>query len=210
MSEIFAVQLTAVATAALAVFAVVTAILAWLAFRKQAREVAAIERQVSDQKEVTAQQAELLKVQSDQLAEDRKVNAEQIGVLTLQAEELRQVSADRDREALERRRAQAVQVYMWLTPTDAKNQLVAYVRNTSQQPIYNVAFHGMPESAQAEVSLKPVMPGEEISHTYSPTPPATPRKTRTRYVTFRDRAGVFWRTYSGGLLEETRGPKPRP
>jgi hypothetical protein len=46
MSLIFAAQLTAVATAVLAVFAFITAILAGLAFRKQSREVGTIERGV--------------------------------------------------------------------------------------------------------------------------------------------------------------------
>lgn len=67
MSLIFATQLTAVFTAFLGVGAIVTAVLAYLAFRKQARAVAAIERQVSDEQELTRQQAELLKVQTGQL-----------------------------------------------------------------------------------------------------------------------------------------------
>jgi hypothetical protein len=45
MSLIFATQLTAVATAALAVFALAAAILAALAFRKQAQEVGILQRQ---------------------------------------------------------------------------------------------------------------------------------------------------------------------
>lgn len=45
MSLIFATQLTAGATAALAVFAIVTALFALLAFRKQSEEVRAIEQQ---------------------------------------------------------------------------------------------------------------------------------------------------------------------
>ena len=68
MSLIFATQLTAVATATLAVFAIVTAVFAILAFRKQPQEV--------------TDQAKMLEVQSGQLSEQRKINAEQIGVLT--------------------------------------------------------------------------------------------------------------------------------
>jgi hypothetical protein len=71
MSEIFAGQFTAVANAVLAVFAIVTAVLAGLAFRKQSREV-------SDQSEM-----------------------------------LRQATADREREASENRRAQALEVYVY-------------------------------------------------------------------------------------------------
>ena len=54
MSLIFATQLTAVATAVLAVFAIVTAFYARQAFRKQSQEVSAIERQVTDQQELHA------------------------------------------------------------------------------------------------------------------------------------------------------------
>jgi hypothetical protein len=63
MSGVFAEQLTAVATAILALFAIVTAWYARRAFLKQSREVAAIERQVFDGQELARQQAELLKVQ---------------------------------------------------------------------------------------------------------------------------------------------------
>jgi hypothetical protein len=55
MSEIFTEQFTAVANAVLAAFAIVTAILAGLAFRKQSREV--------------SDQAEMLNLQRRQLAE---------------------------------------------------------------------------------------------------------------------------------------------
>jgi hypothetical protein len=68
MSEIFAEQLTAVATAVLALFAIVTAWYARRAFLKQSAEVAAIERQVADDQELTRQQAELIAIQSDQVA----------------------------------------------------------------------------------------------------------------------------------------------
>lgn len=61
--------LTAIATLALAVFALITAVLAFMAWCKQSREV--------------RDQVEMLKVQAERLAEDRKVNAEQIRVLGL-------------------------------------------------------------------------------------------------------------------------------
>ncbi|MFY9773197.1 MAG: hypothetical protein WAK28_01345 [Trebonia sp.] len=69
MSEIFAGQLTAVANVVLAAFAIVTAILAGLAFLKQSREV--------------HDQAEMLRIQAEQLGEQRKINE-------LQAEDLRE------------------------------------------------------------------------------------------------------------------------
>lgn len=49
LSLTFATQLTAVATAVLAVFAIVTAFYVRQAFRKQSQEVSATERQVKDQ-----------------------------------------------------------------------------------------------------------------------------------------------------------------
>ena len=61
MSLIFATQLTAIATAVLAVFAMATAYYARKAFRSQSKEV--------------SDQAMMLKVQSDQLEEQRKINA---------------------------------------------------------------------------------------------------------------------------------------
>ena len=67
MSLLFATQLTAIATAVLAVFAIVTAWYARWAFLKQSQEVRAIERQVQDAQELTRQQAELLRIQSGQL-----------------------------------------------------------------------------------------------------------------------------------------------
>src|ERR1035441_4912554 len=97
-------EITAIATAVLAVGAIVTAIFAVRAFRKQSQEVGAIERQVADQQELTRQQAELLKVQSGQLEVQRRqlddqhaaiedqirANARQAEVLELQATELRE------------------------------------------------------------------------------------------------------------------------
>jgi hypothetical protein len=76
MSLIFATQLTAVATAVLAVFAIVTTVFAVRAFRKQSQEV--------------RDQASMLKVQSDQLGEQRTINA-------LQAKDLQESLKERER-----------------------------------------------------------------------------------------------------------------
>ena len=81
MSLIFATQFSAVATAILAFFAIVTGIFAILAFRKQAKEV-------SDQAKMLEVQSKQLEVQSRQFNEGRKVDAEQIRVLKLQAKDL--------------------------------------------------------------------------------------------------------------------------
>ena len=68
MSSDLSGEITAVATAVLALFAVITAVLAGLAFRKQAREVGAVERQLELQRQQFA----------DQLAERHRAQAAHI------------------------------------------------------------------------------------------------------------------------------------
>jgi hypothetical protein len=147
MSADLSGEISAVATTVLALFAILTAILAYLAFRKQSREVRAIEQQVTDQQEVTKQQGELIQIQSEQLAEQRKLNEEQITIFGLQAEELRESLNERKREAVERRRAQAAQVSIMLKVSGKSREggpeIEATVTNASerQQPIYNVKLY---------------------------------------------------------------------
>ena len=190
MSLIFATQLTAAATLALAALALATAILALLAWRKQSREV--------------HDQAEMLR---------------------LQAKELKQVSAERDREARERRQAQAALVYMWESPAQAEVDgketpamtLEAYVRNTSPQPIYDVEFEWRIFTSDLrtldlrEISDEtyegPLMPGAQFAARVPVDPGLlTDPEDATATVTFRDRAGVWWRAQPNGRLEELPGP----
>jgi hypothetical protein len=203
MSVAFATQLTAVATLALALLALATAVLAFMAWGKQSREV--------------RDQAEMLRVQSEQLAEARKVNAEQIRVLGLQAEEFRQAAADPERDLQERRRAQAAMVYMWTAPAHVavdgvgspEMTLEAYVRNTSPQPIYDVQFTWQIITADR----RKIVGGTECEAPLMPLAMSSARAPRTpgvlvdrpyadAAVTFRDRAGVWWRTEPSGHLEE--------
>jgi hypothetical protein len=178
MSLIFATQLTAVGTAILAVFAVVTGVFAFLAFRKQSQEVRAIERQVHDQEELTRQQAELLKVQSGQLElqrqqmdNQRQANARQAEVLSLQAIELRESLEQRQRDADERRRGQAANVTAWFHQATETAQSTrsapptpapwgARIRNASDLPIFDVRtfFHYIQET-QPGGDWAPVMRG---------------------------------------------------
>jgi hypothetical protein len=187
MSGIFAAQLTAVATLALAVLALATAIVAFLAWQKQSGEV--------------RDQAKMLQVQSDRLAEDRKVNAEQIRVLSLQADELQLAAAHREREALEQRQAQAVRVYIWLVGEEIEDGMVVHVRNTSDQPIYEVALQGTPGGG-ARRWREPLMPGKEVSESYAWPEELTTIGVPIPTLTFRDRAGVRWQVWSDGRLEE--------
>ena len=126
-------EITAIATAVLAAFAIVTGIYAVRAFRKQSQEV--------------SDQASMLQIQSEQLAEQRKVNEEQIRVLALQAAELRESLDERKREAVERRNAQAAQVHIVLKVVarsrEGGPEIEATAVNTSerQQPVYDVKLY---------------------------------------------------------------------
>jgi cell division protein FtsL len=102
MSEILAEQLTAVANVVLAAFAIVTAVLAGLAFRKQSREV--------------SDQAKMLDLQRRQLAEQEKTSAKQAEILELQATELRESLEERKLSAARRRREQAAHVFLTEKP----------------------------------------------------------------------------------------------
>ena len=152
-------EITAIATAVLAVFAIITAWYARRAFLKQSQEVSAIERQVKDQEELTQQQAELLKVQSGQLElqrqqldDQREANAKQAGVLELQAGELRASLDQRERAADEQRRSQAAKVNAWFGWGDefGKRAWGAVIRNASDLPVLDVRtfFHYVAERWQ--------------------------------------------------------------
>lgn len=145
MSLIFAAQLTAGATLALAILALATAVLAFMAWRKQSREV--------------RDQAKMLKLQSDQLDEQRRINK-------LQAEDLRESLHERSRlrEAAERQQADEIGFQMTtgqfpgvaeeeghdfaVDPGDPVH--TAIVSNDSRRPIENVA---------CRIGGSPVIPG---------------------------------------------------
>ena len=106
MSVIAAVQWTAVATIALAVFAVVTAVFAFLAYRKQSKELRSIEAHMTDLRDWAGQETELLQVQFGQLdvlrqqfEEQRAVNARHTEVLELQAQELKASLEQHERQS---------------------------------------------------------------------------------------------------------------
>jgi hypothetical protein len=173
MSLVFATQLTAVATLALAALALATAILALLAWRKQSREV--------------RDQGEMLK---------------------FQAEEFRQLSQDREREAQERRRAQAVMVYVWSDRAAADpSTVMVHLRNTSQQPVYGVQL-GWQRDGQfrgRSEHVTPIMPGETVG-TGLMQPPDTLLPPSAAAAIFRDRAGIWWCARPDGSLEEEPNP----
>jgi hypothetical protein len=162
VSEIFTEQVTAVTNIVLAAFAIITALVAGLAWRAQSRQ-------------------------------------------------LRGELGERKREAGERRREQAVQVYLWLEPPRAtiavntpETTVTAHVRNTSRQPIYGLEtawdYRG-DAFATATRRTAPLMPGEEDTAMVR-VPAHADAEVIIASAVFRDRAGVWWRTYSEGDLDE--------
>ena len=147
--------ITAIATAVLAVFAIVTAIYAIRAFRKQSQEVSAIERQVKDQQELTHQQGKLLEIQSGQLELQSQQLNEQREINALQAEDLRESLKERarQRQVAEREQADKVVFHMSTIPFPAYSEQdvsgfdvapgdvvhMAVVTNESRRPIRDVA-----------------------------------------------------------------------
>jgi hypothetical protein len=122
MSVVFATQLTAVATLALAALALATAVLALLSWRKPSKGV--------------ADQAAMLELQRRQLAEQEKTSAKQAGVLELQTVELRESLEERKREAEDRRRSQAAMITAWFASVPvphgpAVSQWGAMLRNAA-------------------------------------------------------------------------------
>src|SRR5690349_6181576 len=187
-------EVTAIATAVLAVFAFVTALLAGLAFWKQSREV--------------HDQAEMLKVESQELAEQRKINAAQAKVFELQASDLHESLEERKREAAERYRAQAAQVFIGATGS-ANRGFWPVVVNGSGFPAYDVqVWYFSPEYSQLSdpYDLVTVLPGDRATvERLGPTSSAQ-AAIQTRVLTFRDAAGVRWvRMPKGTLSEQTHG-----
>ena len=197
MSLIFATQLAAVATAVLAVFAVVTGIYAVRAFRKQSQEV--------------SDQASMLGIQSEQLTEQRKVNAEQIRVLALQAAELRESLEERKRDAVERRNAQAarVSIIRKLVYTAPKRIDIGFRMNVTvvnanepKQPVYDVKLWwyscGEPYGMENPEIIGTVL---DEDHRFRDFGPGCGPDVCGAILTFRDAARVNWiRTADGDIM----------
>ena len=213
MSLIFATQLTAVATAILAVFAFTTAVFAYLAFRKQSREV--------------RDQAKMLKVQSDQLEEQQRINE-------LQATDLRASIKQRKLDADERRQEQARLVSAWIGKTrddpdsnGGMRQISLELINGSGEPIYGlvagtVHIQGKtgPSSLEAWFEKQKEVRSQQHRKLPTPTvilsilPPGRWRiwvkdtgkvlsgGRRGAELAFTDRAGTHWVRLAKGDLEE--------
>jgi|ERR1039457_2927237 hypothetical protein len=146
MSLLLATQITAIATAALAAFAIVTAIFALLAFGKQ---------------------SDLLNIQRDQFKDQREVNIEQIRVLKIEAKELQASLDQRKEDAESRRRAQANKVAAWFSAKESSKAggpfhlWGAFIRNDSDLPILNVRvfFHFIQSESPGAVEWRPIFRG---------------------------------------------------
>jgi hypothetical protein len=209
MSEIFSVQLTAAFTAILGVGAIVTAILAFMAWRKQSREV--------------RDQAEMLRVQSEQLGEQRKINAKQTEVLELQAKELGESLEERKRAAEEKRRSHAALVTAWFTWDEVTSSLHpakgwgATIRNASDLPVFDVrvTFNYIAEQANGRewaavprgTLVKPVRVFPPLSQQHHLIPDEVRRQidqcsddVYAVSITFTDAAGNRWERDAHGTL----------
>jgi hypothetical protein len=85
-----------------------------------------------------------LELQRHQLDDQRQANARQAEVLRLQVDELRESLEERKREAEGRRRAQASKVFVWQDhikdgPMGAMTA-TAHAKNRSEQPVYDLLF----------------------------------------------------------------------
>lgn len=180
MSLIFATQLTAVATAALAVFAIVTAWYARSAFRAQFH---------------------LLMLQREQLNDQREANFRQAKVLGLQADDLRESLDERKREASARRRVQASQIQISIDPR-AGNTMRATIMNSSAQALHAAELRWLLDSesyGDPNPELLGTIPPMSDCTTERGFPANTDREAADAILTFRDAAA------SDGCARQTAG-----
>ncbi len=190
----------AVATAVLAAGAIVTAIFAVLAFRKQSAELRILAGEADDQ---------------------RNTNEKLAAAAELQAEETRQSLAERQAEQKRQHRAQAEQVYITLERTPGTSggqpgdvvvgriarppEIAATVRNYSQQIIRDVQLRWHKGSAShGEPNPEPL--GELIPQASGERERKFPQDCDLErcgaVVIFRDAAGTKWLRRPDGDLQE--------
>jgi hypothetical protein len=145
MSVVFATQLTAMATAILAAFTIITAVVAAFAFKKQSNAVSDGREMIGQQKDMLEVQAKRLDVYRQQVDEQRQINDEQrklnvarVETLELQAREIRASLDQRERDAEEQRRSQAARVTAWFARPSPEGPWGAVIRNASDLPILDV------------------------------------------------------------------------
>lgn len=144
-----AAWVSAGATAGLLIAAVITAVFALNAYRKQSREVELLQKQF-------------------------------------------------DRDSTERRRAQAAQVFVWVSQREPDK---AFVTNSSKQPVYELIV-SLPDG---DKPFKHLM--FESTLDFHDVGTAASDGTFAVRCTFRDAAGVRWQTTALGLLTEIVVPE---
>lgn len=192
-----AAQLTAWATLALAILALVAAIFAALAWKAQNHEIKTLQGQLDEQKRLTG---------------------EQLPVLRGQATELEASRQQREHDALERREAYVRRVFIWavtnLDPDRVQQSDGSYVyqdaataathiRNAGDLPVYDVIFSWADGNAMGHQIRhnKPIMPGDpEFSARWKlPNTVASDNITPAAFI--RDAAGSRWRIRPDGRYD---------
>jgi hypothetical protein len=217
MSLLGAPQISAAATVILAVGAVITAIFAILAFRKQSDEVMMMQEQ--------------LRYQREAINDQRQANRKHGDVLDLQARELREALNKLESEAPELRRAQAKRVLLWLEAGFAPDvdfgdiltrkpgsepRWTVCVRNTSELPVRNLIFSwceetmidtGMKDTGSTD-RLEYLLPRGEATffREYSKFGGTRHPPKRIVILAFSDAAGVRWLTRSDSSIVEEISP----
>ena len=130
--------------------------------------------------------------------------------LRAQSEQLKIERGERSREADERRRAQAVQVFITQVkatrgpgPGEEPHEVVtAWLHNTSRQPVFDVCFrwrHGAALSLSFH-RVEPLLPTTEVMEEET-VPSGVLSRDFGATAHFRDRAGLWWRVHPDGRLD---------
>ena len=120
-----------------------------------------------------------------------------------QATEVGILVAQSQREADERRRAQAAQVFVGAPqPAQPNAGTVPYAKNASDLPIYDAQFWDDGTGTLNSDPLGVIMPGKKISGSGSVIFPAREAAVSGVILTFLDAAGVRWIRMPDGLLNE--------
>jgi hypothetical protein len=134
-----------------------------------------------------------------------------------QSQEVDTLAEQNKRDIEERRRDQASRVFVHTEMTSPEKQpaqgiqraLIAHVKNSSQQPVYELTVTWPDRYARADEPdyLTVLMPEEQRDFTRNLPPNTLPRHPRPLsgiLVEFRDRNQLWWRTSPDGRLEEVK------
>jgi hypothetical protein len=126
-----------------------------------------------------------------------------------QTRQTRLLQEQAGRDIMQRRRAQASQVFTWVEKRpfngdDKDLRAAACIKNTSSQPVYDIELGLSPGPGKGSEQRWPVlMPGADDQRPGLGTDFADGR--RQTWITFRDSAGVRWQATSDGQLTEIQG-----